>query len=124
MQVSRRQRLDVLWVSLGMEWTAEGWDVEALVMMRWWRVRCRGYSVGRLRGSALGRISMRERSFLGCGRRGCLVLIGELVEVVGGVGWGRCLGFVYDEFLVGRCLVWACLRVWGVWIMWRRGLWF
>lgn len=88
-----------------MEWAVERGDVEALVMMRWWRVRCRGYSVGRLRGSAFGRISMRERSFSGFGRRGFLVLIGGLVEVVGEVGWGRCLGFVYGESLVG----WACL---------------
>lgn len=80
----------------------------------WWEVKCRGGSVGRLRGSALGRISMRERSFLGFGRRGSLVLKGELLEFVGEVGWGRCLGFVHDESLVGEvCLVrildgWAC----------------
>lgn len=117
MQVSRGRRLDVLWVknmgSLGMEWAAGGDGAEALAMMRlrygfsWWGGECRGGSVGRLRGSAAGRISMRERSFLGFGRRGSLVLRGELVEFVGEVGWGRCLGFVYDESLVG----WACLRV-------------
>lgn len=91
-----------------MEWAVEGEDAEALVMMSfsWLGGKCRGGSVGRLRGSALGRISMRERSFLGFGRRGSLVLKGELLEFVGEVGCGRCLGFVCDEFLVGRYLVW------------------